>query len=164
MNKQKKQKNASLVWTHFKKDTEGRNACVHDKCEKSYGATTATTALIIHLYNAHDIDLQEERKEFVIDRSKKQKRGNESESNSEEDEASNKCEALKPSKTQKYKNKTQKAINDKLLRFVVMDLQAFHVCSSQPCDLVEMLDPKWTMPNSHTIRSLMIQNLMTKNC
>jgi len=49
MSKKKVKKNASMVWKYFSTEENGRKACSHDKCEKTYSASSATTCMITHL-------------------------------------------------------------------------------------------------------------------
>jgi len=74
-----------MVWKYFSTEENGRKACSHDKCEKTYSASSATTCMITHLYNEHGITLQEERESAVDGRTKKQKREKASDSSGDEE-------------------------------------------------------------------------------
>ena len=72
-------------------------------------------------------------------------------------------------KTKMPENKTnygqgrQKRINDLLVKFIVMDLQAFNIVMSQPfLDMIYELNPKYVVPDSKTIKELINQKFNEK--
>ena len=138
----KKPRNSSCVWNHFKEVEENEkkmNKCT--LCLKFFSKQTSTTTLYVHLANVHQIELLDNRNEAAA----------ESCSNSEDEtpisqQARTSCRA-------KHGKKQQKLLDEKLLRFIISDLQAFNICESPEfSDLCTALDRKWTIPNSHTIR------------
>ena len=151
--------NVSVVWEHFilKKTTAGtteRYFCKYSKCDTSYSKNSATTAMIAHLQNNHELKLIVEKTEINKDRVMQEKRDRDDGSESDEDESISLRQVTSTfTDKSKYGQQTQKELDQLLLCFIVQDVQAFHLCSSVPFrNLVEKLDPKWVMPSRQTIR------------
>ena len=135
-------RNISLVYAYFT-IRDNRYHCNSDNCTSSY-AISGTTSMAYHL-TKHGIALKSE---------------NEESSSSEDDNVSKIAKLPRTSSStsttsnpQKHSDHNQKKITDKLINFIVADYQAFNlVLSDEFIEYSKLLDPKYIVPDSHSIR------------
>ena len=120
----KRRRNATNVSEYFKTE-EGKKYCTFPGCTKSYALATSTTNLMYHLSSDHSI--------ILINND-----------NVEEDEASF---------SSKLGAKKQEIIDNLLLKFIVDDLQPFHITMSKSFrELLHGLNPKYILPDEKTVK------------
>ena len=136
----KRRRNASNVNVYFKCGEDGKRHCVVTNCRSSYSINTATSSLMYHLTSEHDINL--------ID-------------NGDEEEN---IESITPQLILKSKFgvSKQKGMNDRLIKFVVDDLQAFNITMNETfIELVHGLEPKYIVPDSKTLKQMILDTYKT---
>ena len=110
--------------------------------------STASTNLIAHLMNAHNIKLIDN--ETVIQSPRN--------SSDEEDNAS----PVTP-KGQKYGSDAQNRLSKYYLNFLIQDLQPFHLSQSKAfLQFCHALNPKYIVPNSQTMREQTNQSFVAR--
>lgn len=125
----KRRRNATNVNEYFKEE-KGRKCCTYSDCNTSYSIKTATTNLIYHLSSEHSI--------FLIDKDK----DNEGET-----------ETLKS----KLPEKKQEFITDLLIKFIVDDMQPFHITMSDSFrEFIHALQPKYIVPDEKTVKQMVL--------
>ena len=135
-------RNKSHAWDYFKLDNN-RLHCQIDHCTQNYSANSSTKSLIYHLRNSHNLEL--------IDNQKPD------EDQSDDSIDSHQTNKMPTNKT-KYGQDRKKRINDLLIKFIDMDLQAFNIVMSQPfLNFIYELNPKYVVPDSKTIKELINQ-------
>jgi len=127
----KVRRNATNVSKWFKVIND-RKHCMYDECTASYALTTSTTNLMYHLTSEHEL--------FLID----------VESGDEIENTDPK--SSKPYNS-KYNAKKQAEINVLLIKFIVDDLQPFHLTMSKSfLKFIHALQPMYVVPDEKTVK------------
>jgi len=120
----KRRRNATNVTEYFKTE-DGKKHCTITGCTKSYALATGTTNLMYHLSSDHGIILNPN-------------------DDVEEDE---------PSFSSKLSPKKQEFLDNLLLKFIVDDLQPFHITMSKSFrELLHGLNPRYILPDEKTVK------------
>ena len=135
-------RNSSSVYDYFKV-SDWKTHCLYKDCFTSYSLQTASTNLIRHLANEHNINL--------IDSATDVENENEDSSFKQSGPTNSK---LSPQK--------QREIDDLFLKFLVHDFQAFHLTMSQPFrDFLQAAAPKYILPDEKTLKQRVVEKYET---